>query len=71
MDIKDFYLNIPMAQYKYIQLQIANMSGNVIKHYHLTDLPTPDGYVYCKIQKRLYSLPQARMIAQQLPEKRL
>ncbi len=31
MDIKDFYLNTPMARYKYMQLQIANMPDDVIK----------------------------------------
>jgi hypothetical protein len=51
MDIKDFYLNTPMAQYEYMQLQIANMPDNVIKHYHLIDFTTPDRYVYCKMQK--------------------
>ncbi len=71
MDIKDFYLNTPMAQYKYMQLQIADMPNNVIKHYHLTDLATPDEYIYCKIQKGMYGLPQAGIMAQQLLEKRL
>jgi hypothetical protein len=47
------------------------MPDNVIKHYHLTDQATPVGYVYCKIQKGMYDLPQAGMIAQQLLEKRL
>ncbi len=69
MDIKDLYLNTPMAQYKYKQLRIANMPDNAIKHYHLTDLATPDGYVYFEIQKKMYGLPQAGIIAQQLLEK--
>jgi hypothetical protein len=69
MDIMDFYLNTPMAQYKYMQLQIADMPDNVIKHYHLTDLATPNGCVYCKIQKGMFSLPQAGIIVQQLLEK--
>jgi hypothetical protein len=51
-----------------MRLQIANMPNNVIKHYHLTDLATPDGYIYCKIQKGMYGLPQAGIIAQQLLE---
>ena len=54
-----------------MQLQIANMPDDVIKHYHLTNLATPDGYVYCEIQKGMYGLPQARIIAQQLLEKQL
>ncbi len=61
MDIKDFYLNTSMANYKYMQLQIANMPDNVIKHYQLTDLATLDGYVYCKIQKGItdYHRPES------------
>jgi hypothetical protein len=45
------------------------MPDDVIMHYNLTDLATPDGYVYCKIQKGMYGLPQAGIIAQQLLEK--
>jgi hypothetical protein len=45
MDIKDFYLNTPMARYKYMQLRIADMPNNVTKHYQLTDLATTDGYI--------------------------
>ncbi len=71
MDIKDFYLNTPMAQYEYMQLRIADMPDDVIKQYNLTDLATPDGYVYCEIQKGMYGLPQAGIIAQQLLEKQL
>ncbi len=71
MDIKDFYLKTPMARYKYMRLQTTNMLNNVIKHYQLTDLTTPDGYIYCEIKKGMYGLPQVGIIAQQLLEKRL
>jgi hypothetical protein len=70
MDIKDFYLNTPMARYKYMQLRIADMPDNVIKHC-LRDKATPDGYIYCEIQKGMYGLPQAGIIALQLLEERL
>ncbi len=71
MDIKDFYLNTLMARYKYMQLHIADMPDNIIEHYNLRDKATPDGYIYCKIQKGMYGLPQAGIIAQQLLEERL
>jgi hypothetical protein len=71
MDIKDFYLNTPMARYEYMQLRIADMLGNVIKHYNLRDKATPNGYIYCEIQKGMYGLPQAGIIAQQLLNERL
>jgi hypothetical protein len=66
MDIKDFYLNTPMARYEYMQLNISDMPNNVIEHYKLRDIVTPDGHIYCKIQKGMYGLPQAGIIAQEL-----
>jgi hypothetical protein len=66
MDIKDFYLNTTMARYKYMQLRIADMPEDVIEHYNLKDKATPDGYIYYEIQKGMYGLPQAGIIAQQL-----
>ena len=71
MDIKDFFLNTPMARYKYMRLRLADMPEDVIEHYQLTNKATPKGYVYCKIQKGMYGLPQAGIIAQQLLKERL
>jgi hypothetical protein len=71
MDIKDFYLNTPMAQYEYMRLRLADMPEDVIVHYRLNEIVTPEGYIYCKIQKRMYGLPQAGIIAQQLLEEHL
>ncbi len=70
MDIKDFYLNTPMG-YEYMRLWIADMPEDVIAHYKLFDIATHDGYIYCKIQKGMYGLPQAGIIAQQVLKKRL
>ncbi len=71
MDIKDFYLNTPMARYEYMRLRLADMPEDVIAHYKLNKIATPDGYIYCKIQKGMYGLPQAGIIAQQLLKERL
>jgi len=71
MDIKDFYLNTPMARYEYMHLRITDMPEDFIEHYNLRDKATPNGYVYCEIQKGMYGLPQAGIIAQQLLEERL
>jgi hypothetical protein len=37
----------------------------------LQELVTPDLYIYCKIRKGMYGLPQAGIIAQELLVKRL
>ena len=39
--------------------------------YNLRDLVDKDGWVYIKIRKGMYGLPQAGIIANQLLEKRL
>ncbi len=42
------------------------MPVDIIEHYNLRDKATPNGYIYCKMQKRMYGLPQAGIITQQL-----
>eukprot|EP00804_Cyclotella_cryptica_P020760 CCRYP_016596-RA/>CCRYP_016596-RA protein AED:0.37 eAED:0.37 QI:0/-1/0/1/-1/1/1/0/339 len=71
IDIKDFYLNTPMAHPEYMQLKLSDIPDHIIALYKLDTLATPDGYVYVLIQKGMYGLPQAGIIAQQLLEKRL
>jgi hypothetical protein len=71
MDIKDFYLITPMARYEYMRLRLSDMPKDVIPHYKLNEIASPEGYIYCKIQKGMNCLPQARIIAQQLLEERL
>ena len=60
-----------MARYEYMRLHIADMPEDVIEHYNFRDKAIPDGSVYCKIQKGVYSLPQAGIIAQQLLKEHL
>ena len=66
VDIKDFYLNTPMARYEYMQLRLSDMPEDVIPHYKLNEIATPEGYIYYEIQKGMYGLPQAGITAQQL-----
>jgi hypothetical protein len=47
------------------------MPEDVIAYYHLLDIATPVGYVYCKIHQGMYGLLQAGIIAQELLTKRL
>jgi hypothetical protein len=54
-----------------MQLRLSDMLDNVIAHYHLRNIATPNGYVYCKICQGMYGLPQAGIIAQELLAKRL
>jgi hypothetical protein len=42
------------------------MPDDVIEHYKLRDVATPDGYVDCEIRKGMYGLPLAGIITQEL-----
>jgi hypothetical protein len=46
MDIKNFYLCTPMTTYEYMRLKLSDMPDDVITHYHLNNIATPDRYVY-------------------------
>ena len=54
-----------------MRLKIDAMLDNVINLCKLRDLATSDGYVYVQINKGMYGLPQAGLIAQELLQKRL
>ncbi len=68
IDIKDFYLKIPMKRYEYMRFKISDIPDEIIKEYKLDKIVTADGYIYCEIWKGMYGLPQAGIIAQELLE---
>ncbi len=69
--IKNFYLNMLMVWYEYVRIKLDNIPEAIIVEYKLGEKVTEDGYVYVKIQKGMYGLPQARILVQELLEKRL
>jgi hypothetical protein len=71
IDIKNFYLYTPMTRYEYMQLKLSDMPEDIIAHFYMLDIVTPDGYVYYKIRQGMYGLPQVGIIAQELLAKRL
>jgi hypothetical protein len=42
MDIKNFYLCMPMTRYEYMQLKLFDMPEGIIAHYHLLNIATPN-----------------------------
>ena len=71
LDVKNFYLNTPMLRFEYVKIKIDDIPDKIIAEYNLQEKVTPDGYVYVEIQKGMYGLPQAGILAQQLLEQRL
>ncbi len=53
VDIKNFYLNTPMAWYEYVRLKIDDIPKEIIMQYNLRE-KVNDGYVYIEICKGMY-----------------
>ena len=68
LDIKNIYLNTPLARYEYLRLKVSNLPEDVIEQYGLKDKTTSEGYIYVEIRKGMYGLPQAGLLAQELLE---
>jgi hypothetical protein len=60
-----------MEQYMYMHLKLSNIPKEILIEYKLCEIATLEGYVYCKIRKGMYSLPQAGIIAQELLQEHL
>jgi hypothetical protein len=60
---------MPNPEYMHLQLNI--IPKEIVVAYNLHELATPGGWVYIKIRKGMYGLPQAGILANQLLEKRL
>jgi hypothetical protein len=71
LDIKNFYLNMPMSRYKYVCIRIDDVPEEIIKQYNLHEKIDSEGYVYIELRKGMYGLLQARTLAQKLLEERL
>ena len=71
MDIKNFYLMTPLNRPEYLKLKLSQIPDEIIDEYKLRAKATPDGSVYVEINKGMYGLPQAGVLANELLEKRL
>jgi hypothetical protein len=71
INLKDFYLNTPMARPKYMHMKLKDIPPKFFKIYDLKKIAAPDGTIYVKIQKGMYGLPQAGILAQNLLEEQL
>jgi hypothetical protein len=70
LDIGRFYLETPLARYEYMKFPSALFPEHIIDQYNLAT-HVHKGFVYVEIQKAIYGLPQAGILANQLLHKRL
>ncbi len=52
-------------------MKIKDLPKEFVTMYNLTNKATADGFIYIKIQKGMYGLPQMGILAQELLEQRL
>ena len=59
---------MPLNQYEYLQLRLADITEDIWMYFKLKKKTTEDGFVYEKDRKGIYGLPQAGLVAQELLE---
>jgi hypothetical protein len=65
IDIKNFYLNTPLGLFEYMVINLSSLPQETIEKYDLIKL-SQDRKVYIDIQKGMYGLPQAGILANEL-----
>ena len=63
IDLKDFYLMTSMTRPEYMHMKIRGLPEEFVTMYILTNKSTSDGFIYIKIQKGMYGLPQVGILA--------
>ena len=64
IDIKDFYLGTPMDAPEYMKVSLRLIPTTIQQRYHLHTIAR-DGHVLARIDKGIYGLPQAGILARQ------
>jgi hypothetical protein len=70
IDINNFYLNTPLGRFEYMVINLVSLPQETIEKYDLSDL-AQEGKVYIEIQKGMYGLPQAGILANKLLQRNL
>ena len=65
-DIKDFCLNTPMEQPEFMWMKLSELPPKFVHLYNLNTIANDNGTMYIKVQKGMYSLPQAGILTHQL-----
>ncbi len=60
-----------MEQPEYMRMKLSNLPQEFVHLYNLTKIAEDNGNVYIKVQKGMYGLPQAGILAHRLLEQRL
>ena len=69
-DISKLYLYTPLDRPEYIQVKLSDIPDEFIQEYNLLEY-SRDGWIYFKIRRSVYSLPQSDMLSNKLLETRI
>ena len=58
----NMYLNTDLKDYENLRVHTSQIPEKFIQEYNLQKYVTPDGWVFLKIRKGVYSLPQAGVL---------
>ena len=67
---KNFYLGTPIDRFEYMKMPLDLFPRTTVDQFNLTQ-HARNGFVYLEIQKAIYGLPQAGILANQLLRKGL
>jgi hypothetical protein len=70
VDLKDFFLSSLMDEPEYMKLHISFIPEDIVEKYNIRELLV-DGFVYIRIQKGMYGLKQAAILANKQLQKNL
>jgi hypothetical protein len=65
LDVKNFYLGTPLDTFEYMRIPIKLIPQEIIDQYKLLPLVS-EGHIYMEVQKGMYGLSQAGILANQL-----
>eukprot|EP00804_Cyclotella_cryptica_P011206 CCRYP_007737-RH/>CCRYP_007737-RH protein AED:0.37 eAED:0.37 QI:0/0/0/1/0/0/2/0/425 len=61
----------PLKRPEFAKIRLDNLPDEIVNEYNLKEIATPDGWVYIRITKGMYGLPQSGALANVLLETRL
>jgi hypothetical protein len=70
LDVKNFYLSTPMEEFEYSHTPLKLTPLEIITQYAIIPLVC-DVHIYIEVQKGMYGLPQAGILANHLIAKQL
>ena len=68
LDIKNFYLTAPLDRFEYMKMPLTLFPPWTCKQYNL-DTHAKNGFVYLKLRRAVWGLPQAGILANKLLRK--